>query len=655
MSANKIQLFSVFHLNLVYSSIEEGQRPEVINQCYWPLLKLTRDYNLPIAIEASGYTLESINQIDPDWIAALRQLAAEGRCEFVGSGYAQIIGPLVPAMVNEWNQRLGIEVYEKLLGIKPNIALINEMAYSAGMVEHYVNAGYNAIIMEWNNPRHSHPEWENEWRYYPQRTLGAENTSIPLIWADSIAFQKFQRYAHGEYDFEDYTKYLESQVGEESRYFPLYANDAEIFDYRPGRYHTEAQFDDDSEWNRILALYTFLSQQDWCEFVFPTKILSAPQNEFGGNELKLESPAQPIPVKKQEKYNINRWALTGRDDVIINTKCYKIYEGLLSDKNAKFEDWKELCYLWSSDFRTHITEKRWNEYRDRLNDFLLKWDCKKVVDDTKTIDMLDIVEDVKWIIVENNNYKVVLNKNKGLTVQDLVFKKIANESLLGTLDHGYYDDISLGADYYSGHAVIERPGEHKITDLGKVNPKTFKSNNSIIIKTNQEWSNYTFKNNVVFGNDKIIFEKIIETDTLKKSVIHPFSFTFNPEAWDKESLHIKSNNGGSSCEKFYLSGQNITHGDIYSSLISARHGFGNTEGIFIVGDKDKSINFICYMTNSALIPSIIYQEMNSTFFFRLQYSAREMDETLQISSERVNMIRSSLLINAVSQELTNTN
>ena len=133
-----------------------------------------------------------------------------------------------------------------------------------------------------------------------------------------------------------------------------------------------------------------------------------------------------------------------------------------------------------------------------------------------------------------------------------------------------------------------------------------------------------------FENEKLVFEKHIELDISKKAIIRPYNFTFNPEIWDRESLYIATHNGGSTLEKFNLKGQNISHGDIYSSLISACHGFGNTEGVFIVGDVDKSITFECNMSVSALIPSIFYKEMDGTYFFRLQYSVREMDETLKI-------------------------
>ena len=82
-----LNLFTVFHLNLAYSSIEEERRPEVVRNCYWPLLRLARRHGLPFGIEASAYTLESVAEIDRSWVDELRALTTDGPCEFVGSGY----------------------------------------------------------------------------------------------------------------------------------------------------------------------------------------------------------------------------------------------------------------------------------------------------------------------------------------------------------------------------------------------------------------------------------------------------------------------------------------------------------------------------------------------------------------------------------------
>ena len=613
----------------MYSSIEVEERPEVIKKCYRPIMKLA-DEGIPIGLEVPAITLKIIATIDPQWIKTLSDYINDGTIEFIGSGYSQIIGPLVPAQVNAWNQKIGIDIYEELLSARPKLALVNEMAYSSGIVEHYLNSGYEGLIMEWNNPRYGHPEWENEWRYNQQKTVGNDGVTMPLIWADSIAFQKFQRYAHGEYELDEYVKYIRSHISEYERYFPLYSNDAEIFNYRSGRYHTETIIKGDSEWSRIIELYHHLNQEDWCELVFPSDILLGLKKPNSTHELQLESPAQPIPVKKQEKYNINRWALTGRDDMVINTQCYKIYDSLMKSSNENTDDWSELCYLWSSDFRTHITDKRWAEYQIRLNEFQNKLPIQttyKTKGKSLIEDKQKIIEDGKWLIIENPKLRIILNKNKGLSIKELVFKNLCDVPLLGTLDLGYYDDISLGADYYSGHAVIESPCEHKVTDLGGISLDIIESDYDVALVTKQKWKQYSFSNKILINGEKIVLQKSIYSSADGTAIIHPYNFTFNPKAWDRDSLYIETHNGGTYPERFFMKGKKISHGDIYSSLISARHGFGCTEGLFIIGDKDKSISFKCDMSVSALILSIIYKEMDDIYFFRLQYSAQEMDET----------------------------
>src|ERR1700761_2417958 len=90
--------FAFFHLNLAFSSIEEERRGDVIANCYHPLLDLCERRG-PLGVEISGYTLEEIATRDPGWIERARALIAAGKMELVGSGYSQLIGPLLPARV----------------------------------------------------------------------------------------------------------------------------------------------------------------------------------------------------------------------------------------------------------------------------------------------------------------------------------------------------------------------------------------------------------------------------------------------------------------------------------------------------------------------------------------------------------------------------
>ena len=493
-----LSLYNIFHLNLMFSSIEVEDRPLVIKKCYWPLFKLVK-MGIPIGIEATGQTLGLINDLDRDWILTLKSYVNKGQVEFIGSGYSQIIGPLVPAQVNDWNQKIGIDIYNQILSTNPKVALVNEMAYSAGIVEHYLKYGYEAIIMEWNNPKKYNENWNEELKYFPQKVVGANGRIIPIIWAETIAFQKFQRYAHGEYSLNNYVSFLKKNNIEMNRFFPMYSNDVEIFDYRPSRYHNEAKIKDKSEWESIMELYDELNSKNWVKFIFPSQVLDVEKNKYSYNEVHLESPEQPIPVKKQEKYNINRWALTGKDDLGINTKCFKIYQKLINSDKSSLDHWRELCYLWSSDFRTHITEKRWHNYKKRLNKINSELDIpieeniklKKISFQyiNKIAELTGSIND-GIIKLENKKMILELDQVRGLSINRFILKGVTNKSLFGTLEHGYFNDISYAEDYFSGNSIIERLGQHMISDINETSPNSYTNGSSIILESNQKIDTY---------------------------------------------------------------------------------------------------------------------------------------------------------------------
>src|SRR5665213_3039209 len=230
--------FAFFHLNLAFSSIEEERRGEVIASCYHPLLDLCEKRG-PLGIEMSGYTLEEIAARDPGWIVGARALLAAGKLELIGSGYSQMIGPLVPARVTRENLRLANEIYQRLLGVRPRLALVNEQAYAAGLVPLYLEAGYDAILMDWENAAANHPEWPQATQYLPHYALGPEGGRIALLWSNTTLFQQMQRLAHGDTELDAWLAFLRRKAaakGQGAGALCLYASDAEIFDFRPGRF-----------------------------------------------------------------------------------------------------------------------------------------------------------------------------------------------------------------------------------------------------------------------------------------------------------------------------------------------------------------------------------------------------------------------------------
>jgi len=638
-----LQGYCIFHLNLAYSSIEEEQRAKVIRCCYWPLLHLVSEFNVPLGIEASAFTLEAIAVLEPEWLKELRRLCFSNAVEFVGSGYSQLIGPLVPAEVNRANQGIGLQVYEELLGMKPRLALVNEQAYSAGLVQHYLDAGYEAIVMDWDNPS-GHHDWDRGLRYMPQYALGPDGERIPVIWSKSVSFQKFQRYAHGELELEDYLAYLKSHITTQVRAFALYANDTEIFDFRPGRYDTEPPQWEESEWKRIETLFLAILRDNQFQLILPSRVLDLLPKAGAGNVLHLESARQPVPVKKQGKYNITRWAVTGRDDLRINTECWRLYRRLVEKADSSSSDWKELCYLWSSDFRTHITETRWTRFNDRLESMKKRHPASEIRRSKKDNVQADppkaspfrIDRRKHFLEIQTRSLELRLNTRRGLAIDKACTAVAAGLPLLCSLPHGYFDDIALGADFYTGHLVFEIPGRPKVTDLNSVEPNVGFDAQGLsvegIIKT--PFGNVIKRISIPPDRPEFTIQYILEWKIVPLGALRIGNITLNPEVFDSTSLFYRTHNGGFEPETFLVGNRSINHLAPVMPLVSASQGLGVTEGVVELGDNNKSVRIEADRCAAALTGHIVYHPSEGGFLFRLVFSASEVDDTCQYSVDR---------------------
>lgn len=624
----RIGVFALFHLNLMFSSIEEEQRPEVVERCYWPLLRLPLAINQPIAIEATGYTLEAIAAIDPAWIAELRRLIGLGLVDFVGSGYAQIIGPLVPARVNEANLALGNAAYEHFLGLKPHVALVNEQAYAAGLVPLYLAAGYRAILTDWDNVAAHHPEWPAEYKYHPQRARGADDSEIALLWTNTMAFQKLQRLAHGDIEQRDYLSFIETQRGRAPRLLAIYSNDAEVFDFRPKRFHTEETLNT-GEWQTIADAWGRLASSRRVQFVRPSEALALTDNAAANQLLDLQTAAYPVPVKKQTKYNITRWAVSGRDDLSINAACQRIYEGLTARNITDPAAWRELCYLWSSDFRTHITEKRWQRFRDRL---AAAEDALSVPEAAfpapAVIDTQEVTQ--KWIEIETPALSAVLNRRRGLAIQEIHVRDDNRPPMLVSLLHGHFETIALQADWYTGNCVFEAPGVPKITDLEWVDPKVYgdEQTGDAIIEAEIATPLGPIFKRLRFGAQapRVEFDLIFSWSEWGRGSLRLGHFLLNPQAFDHDRLSFTTHNGGRRGETFPLTAD-FDHGRPISFLVSAATGLGMTEGTIDIGDDSRSFRVEVDRTVAPLIGLMNHERHGDTLFTRLMLSALELDDT----------------------------
>jgi hypothetical protein len=627
--AGWLRLFAVFHLNMAFSSIAEERRSELIDRCYWPLLRLAEKHH-HIGVEISAFTLEEVARRDPAWIAAFRKMIAENKVELIGSGYSQMIGPLVPGRVMAENLRIANEIYRDLLGVTPAVALVNEQAFSAGLVEHYLDAGYSALLMDWDNPAANHPEWDTECQYLPQYAQGLEGRQIAVLWTNTAAFQQLQRFVYDDIPLETYLRFVRGRRAFATRALCLYASDAEIFDFRPGRFRTETKIiGSESEWSRIDKALSAVAQEAGINLIGPSHVLKLIDREGGGNLLRLESPACPVPVKKQLKYNLARWAVTGRDNTAINAACERIYQGMLSGA-AIDADWKELCYLWASDFRTHITEQRWAALCVRLKAAEVKWSAPAPA--PPRLPGGEPLAD-RHINLDTPVMSARLDRRRGLAIERLRFN--ANpHAVIGGLHHGYFDEIGLQADWYTGNCVFEAPGEHKVTDLEWCEARVERlPDGGMIAHARTDTIHGVIEKQMLFHAQqrRIDFDITFHWDIWEPGVLRLGHFTLLPDSFALDRLRLSTTNGGGR-ESLSLHGNTIDHGAPVSFLVSSSYGLGMTEGWAEIGDDRTRLRIEVDRTCAPLLGLLTHRPAKRAnnsdgLFCQIQLSAMELDDT----------------------------
>jgi hypothetical protein len=625
-------IYSAWHLNLAFSSIEDSEAGKLIDKCYWPLLDLLNEPEIKFGIELSGWTLNRINEIDSLWVHKAKELINSGKIEILGSGWAQIISPLVPSFITDQNLKFGNIAYSEILGIVPKVGFVNEQCWSTSLVQNYLDAGYNNIVMEWENPFSINPHWASDSEFRIQNTSFC-GASIGVIWNSSTAFQKLQKLTHGDITPGEWKNWFSDKAsGLSDQAFCIYGGDTETFGYRANRFEGEGSARP-QEWDLVRDALNFATEAG-SKFILPSEFVAS-STLLERTNLVLNSVETPIPTKKQPKYNPLRWAVGGRDANMANTRCFNIAKKLaMTDSNP--DDWRQLLCLWGSDFRTHTTETKW-----------IKWqsDCtaleKKLSHVNSTLEPIESsyeneMSDLKisevdhYLSVESSKISIILNKKRGLAVDSLIFKDLGEKPIVGTTRHGEVENIDWNADFYTGELVIELPGEPKITDLVEVNPKIIKTLRGCDITTEIASKLGSIQKKISISDGKSPVVEIsysLDWECLPASSLRFGDIVVLTEFFDPETLFLKTHNGGTNPEHFLLKGRRVEHGKHLSTLISSVNCFGVTEGYVEIGDSARS--FYVHVDQSiSYVPALLtYIETARKNLFRLQFSARELDDT----------------------------
>ncbi len=619
----KTNFYLIFHCNLSFSSIEEEQLKDVIHKCYFPLIETISQTNTKTGIELSGFTLEKLSLLEPKFLKELKKLLSLNLIEIIGSGYQQIIGPIVPYSVNLKNQQIGFKVYKKLLDLQPKIAFLNEQVFSKSMVDLYKKF-YHAICMEWNNPYSINAHrFEESFGFSPIIAQGIKST-MPLVWTNSILFQQFQRTAHSQNTLDDYLVTIERYIRKGYKCLPIYSSDLEIFNFRPGRFHTENDIID-NEWQTISEIFTKLKELG--NFVLPSQTLQFLQNKV----IDITTPSVPIVVKKQTKYSLSRWSVSGLGGHYINTLCYN-YLQTIKNKNS-LATWKKLLQYYGSDYRTHTTVKKWKsailflesnkkDYSFSPFDVINKSPIESTFKDSE-----------KKIVLENKTYRISFLKNKGLCLESAY--KLGKRLAFGSVNHGELDYITHGADYYTGTTTIESSQLGRIANLSearniiiqKIDKDKYILKGEVYLSTIAIEKRYWF---VDFVEKKITLFDFLELKEPIKASIRMGTFTLLPIIKTKNFWYA-CKNGGLLKEKFFIQKdtQILQHLPI-SVLQSSNGGVGITDGNLEFGiGKSKILKL--HINQSFGWPLVLMQNSidSDKYLTRVFFSVQELDDTLK--------------------------
>jgi len=123
--------------------------------------------------------------------------------------------------------------------------------------------------------------------------------------------------------------------------------------------------------------------------------------------------------------------------------------------NQPEPDWKELCYLWASDFSHPSDRQTLGGFRARLEAAEAKH--SHPVPPAVSVPATEPSTD-RHLNIETPMISARLDRRRGLALERLRFE--GNEhAVMGGIAHGTFEEIGLQADWYTGDCVFEAPGE----------------------------------------------------------------------------------------------------------------------------------------------------------------------------------------------------
>ncbi|MEQ8226423.1 MAG: hypothetical protein ABRQ37_29175, partial [Candidatus Eremiobacterota bacterium] len=327
----------------------------------------------------------------------------------------------------------------------------------------------------------------------------------------------------------------------------------------------------------------------------------------------------------------SRWAVCGRSNSFLNRECYNLFRKIQSFPSLKDNEkyWKKLNFLWGSDFRTFASDKKIINFYKHAGYMSCASDASQLPAHLLENKNISFDKD----IIETDTLKLYLNLKKGCTLKKVFFKNVSPEWLFGTISHDLYEDIRFSTDQYSGHFIAQDIYGKKHTDIScnvEFNTRICYEEEKIHLftKVSPDKEIELYKSIYIYRKqERIEIEYHFNFFDFQAQYIRMGIITFNPAAFDIESLSYVTHNGGFEEEAYFVRGTVINQIQNIDNRFTSSHCLGATEGFIKITDKDKEIKITVDKGYSYLVPLLHFEEINNTYYFRIYHSMAETDET----------------------------
>jgi hypothetical protein len=237
-------------------------------------------------------------------------------------------------LVTEANLRIGNESTNACSDASRRSRSSTSRPIRPGLVGLYLDAGYRALLMDWDNPAAHHPEWPAETRYLPQRASGSDGREHRAVVDQHRRVPEAAALRTWRHRARRVSSTMSAAAAARGR-----ARSAFTPAMRRSSISAPALQDGRGHWQcqRMEAVRRGSLALQRARLRSSSRPASLGLAVVDGANLllRLESADCPVPVKKQRKYSLARWAVTGRDDVAVNAACERICRGLVESESRR--------------------------------------------------------------------------------------------------------------------------------------------------------------------------------------------------------------------------------------------------------------------------------------------------------------------------------